>query len=109
MDEQPMPKPGRFDVPARTAREFVEVLIRQDAKGRAKYGTSLLAFNGRDAGQDAFEELVDCAQYLTQLRIEHAAYLSLLREIREAIEHRSWTDAEVIRAIDTALGEVPRD
>ncbi|WP_328436898.1 hypothetical protein OHA71_06440 [Streptomyces sp. NBC_00444] len=40
---------------------------------RVKYGTHLQPNNGRDALQDAYEELVDGALYLKQLLIERDA------------------------------------
>lgn len=37
---------------------------------RVKYGTHLQPHNGRDALQDAYEELIDGAMYLKQLIME---------------------------------------
>lgn len=34
--------------------------------GKKKYGTALQPFNGRSALQDAYEEVLDLAQYLRQ-------------------------------------------
>jgi hypothetical protein len=49
----------------------VERLLKErDAKGRATYGGTLFPHNGRSAIQDALEEALDLAVYLTQLAIE---------------------------------------
>lgn len=40
---------------------------------RVKYGTHLQAHNGRDALQDAYEELIDGALYLKQVIMERRA------------------------------------
>ena len=54
------------------------VFDKQIKKGMDKYGVVLSTFNGRDAGQDAVEELVDLSVYLTQLRMEHQAFAEIL-------------------------------
>ncbi len=54
------------------------VFEKQIKKGIEKYGVVLNTFNGRDAGQDAVEELVDLSVYITQLRMEHQAYSEIL-------------------------------
>ncbi len=48
------------------ANEICAFLRRRDELGRAKYGTSLQAGNGRDAARDAAEECADLIQYLEQ-------------------------------------------
>ncbi len=53
--------------------EFTVQAQTQYKKGKEKYGVVLTTFNGRDAGQDCLEELVDAVQYLTQLRMENEA------------------------------------
>ncbi len=61
--EQPPPVPGDrtpvWDL-------VVEDMRRRDADGRARYGTPLQAFNGRDALTDAYQEALDLAVYLRQ-------------------------------------------
>lgn len=42
----------------------------RDHLGRQRYGTPLQAHNGRDALQDAYEEILDAAVYLKQAIIE---------------------------------------
>ncbi len=72
MTDQPAPVGGRQDVTPVVRQRFMETLERQEAKGIATYGVTLGTFNGRDAGRDAWEELVDLAQYVTQLELECA-------------------------------------
>lgn len=38
--------------------------------GIQRYGHPLEAFNGRDAARDAYEELLDAANYLKQVQVE---------------------------------------
>lgn len=63
MAEQPPPTPNN--------RESIWGMVIEDMAirarmGRARYGTPLQAFNGRDALQDAYEEALDLAVYLRQ-------------------------------------------
>lgn len=51
----------------------VKDMQRRDHFGRAKYGTPVQAGNGRDALQDAYEEILDAAVYLKQAIIERDA------------------------------------
>ena len=55
----------------------VDLLLRdmreRDAFGRAKYGTPLQAWNGRDALVDAYQEALDLCVYLRQQLAERAA------------------------------------
>ncbi|MFC9514604.1 hypothetical protein ACFTSD_02630 [Nocardiaceae bacterium NPDC056970] len=57
--------------------EAMHALVKADldaraAVGLAEYGTPLLANNGRDALQDAYEEALDLACYLKQAIVERA-------------------------------------
>jgi hypothetical protein len=45
-------------------------MMARDAFGRAKYGTPLQPFNGRDALTDAYQEALDLAVYLKQVELE---------------------------------------
>lgn len=76
-DTQPMPTatdgPVMHEVVIEALRQRLEVGIR-------RYGQPLQAFNGRDAAQDAFEEILDLSVYLAQIRIEMAA-------MREVLDH----------------------
>jgi hypothetical protein len=97
MSEQPMPTEGRQDVPPIVRERFLATLAAQEAKGQAKYGRGLQTHNGRDAGQDAWEELVDLAQYLTQLRLER----------NDLLTENARLSAE-IGALQTALASIGR-
>lgn len=63
--------------PAPTANDlpFIQDLVIQDiearkAFGKAKYGTLLQPFNGRNALMDAYQEALDLAVYLRQALYE---------------------------------------
>jgi hypothetical protein len=64
---QPKPTPGDKSV---TQAVIADLLIRE-AVGIRKYGRTLETFNGRDALQDAYEEVLDLAQYLKQVILEN--------------------------------------
>lgn len=38
--------------------------------GKEKYGSRLHTFNGRDCELDAQQEIIDCIQYISQLKLE---------------------------------------
>ena len=60
---QPNPKPNDGTPIA----ELVIADIQERARlGRERYGTPLQAFNGRNALQDAYEEIMDALLYLRQ-------------------------------------------
>ena len=63
MAEQPAPTPN--DEPPVWELVIADMRAR-DAVGRERYGTPLQAHNGRDALQDAYEEVLDLAVYLRQ-------------------------------------------
>ena len=65
--EQPAPTPNGNPLVKDALIADIEVLC---ARRAAKYGTHLQPGNGRDALQDAYEELVDGALYLKQLLME---------------------------------------
>jgi hypothetical protein len=46
--------------------DLVADMRQRDATGRARYGTPLQPFNGRDALVDAYQELLDATVYLRQ-------------------------------------------
>lgn len=52
---------------------LIELVSQRRDLGVKRYGQQLQTFNGRDALQDALEEAVDLASYLTQLRMETQA------------------------------------
>lgn len=67
MEEQPPPVPN--DHPPVWPLVVADMAAR-DRFGRAKYGTPLQGFNGRDVLRDAYEEALDLAVYLRQLIYE---------------------------------------
>lgn len=67
--EQPLPSAGRQSV----TRAVRDLLDQRERKGVETYGTTLQTFNGRDAGRDLVEELIDGVQYAMQLRLERGA------------------------------------
>lgn len=52
---------------------LIEDVLDRDRIGRAKYGTSLQAGNGRDPLVDAYQEALDLAFYLRQAIAERGA------------------------------------
>lgn len=64
--DQPLPVPGTVSVQDALIRAIEQ---RRDM-GVRKYGRPLEAHNGRDALLDAWQEAVDLAAYLTQMRLE---------------------------------------
>lgn len=50
----------------------IEDMWARDNFGRAKYGTPLQAFNGRDPLVDAYQECLDLAVYLKQAILERS-------------------------------------
>lgn len=53
--------------------EVISDLKKRKEFGLAKYGTYLQPFNGRNPLQDAYEEVLDLAQYLKQALLEQQA------------------------------------
>lgn len=61
--------------PKKNKQKHIADLVIKDIKDRKKvgiehYGMPLQPFNGRDALQDAYEELLDLAQYIKQVLVE---------------------------------------
>lgn len=78
---------GENDVTPVARAEFLRLLEVQEAKGVETYGVTLQAGNGRDALQDAAEELVDAFKYFMQARMENAtlrAELDLSRSVYQS-------------------------
>lgn len=68
-------RPGDQPLPTKNDAPYVQDQVmayieRRKQVGISRYGTALQPFNGRDALVDAFEEVIDLAQYLGQLIIE---------------------------------------
>lgn len=74
-DTQPMPKAVEGPI---MHEVVIKALEDRLAVGVKRYGQPLRAFNGRDAAQDAFEEVLDLSVYLAQMRIE-------MQELRETL------------------------
>lgn len=59
---EPAPKPGATDI----APLVIADIEARVTAGKAKYGTVLQSFNGRDALMDAYQEAIDLVMYLRQ-------------------------------------------
>jgi hypothetical protein len=66
LPSQPPPKPGQDTV----LFYVLDDMMRRAEKGQQTYGTLLQTDNGRDALQDAYEEILDAAMYLKQAIME---------------------------------------
>jgi hypothetical protein len=66
-DSQPAPRHNNEPFVKDAVIADIEELCE---RRRVKYGTHLQPHNGRDALQDAYEELIDGALYLKQLILE---------------------------------------
>jgi CobQ-like glutamine amidotransferase family enzyme len=64
----PMPNDSRF-----ISDMVIEDMAKRAEFGLRKYGTKLQAHNGRDALQDAYEEVLDLCVYLKQRLVEDAS------------------------------------
>lgn len=85
MSEQPMPTAGYRDVTPAARDTFLLLLAEQDRKGIAAYGVTLQAGNGRDAVQDALEEMVDAFKYVVQSGIEREQLRAENERLRAAL------------------------
>lgn len=80
--DQPLPTRGRACV----QDALIAAIENRKALGIARYGRPLETHNGRDALQDAWEESIDLAAYLTQMRMEDYDLRMECARYREAIE-----------------------
>lgn len=114
-EDQALPTPGAEPVQDRLT-EFVELVRYRRELGVQRYGRLLETHNGRDAGQDLVEELVDAACYAMQVRLErrdleagNAELRELLRranaEVR-AVRHRG---ERAVMYLSGQLGELVRE
>lgn len=84
----------------------IQALVMQDLQSRTelgvqRYGTPLQPFNGRDALLDAYEEALDLATYLRQVRYERATIARTLREIASDVhEDLAGRIMEIADALD---------
>lgn len=89
---EPAPMPN--DLPA-VWDMVIEDMRARDAMGRAKYGTPLQPFNGRDALWDSYQESLDLCVYLRQAIYE--------RDKRMEKKYRVLSIAELNSAIHKIL------
>ena len=111
MTDQPDPKPGDEVVcgyllnrlgKAR-AFELHGVVQHRVAVGLDRYGTYLMTHNGRDAVQDAKEEIGDAAQYIEQARLEGRdldELRTLWRQLGVVLGVEDGADDEIITVTD---------
>lgn len=89
---EPTPMPGVGSV----TRAVMADLADREKHGIIKYGTTLQAFNGRNALVDLYQELIDAVQYCRQLLMEEErgaeAPLKLAVEALEKITHTACYD-----------------
>lgn len=75
---EPMPTEGKIPV----TNSVILDLREREQLGISKYGTSLYTNNGRVAVRDAYQESLDCAQYLKQHLLENQEYLLEIERLR---------------------------
>jgi hypothetical protein len=80
--DQPLPTPGRDCV----QDALIAAIENRKQLGISRYGSPLMTHNGRDALRDAWEESIDLAAYLTQMRMERYDVTVERDRYREAIE-----------------------
>jgi hypothetical protein len=83
-------RPGDQPLPVPNERPDVQSQLIEHIRGRRnlgiqRYGTPLQPFNGRDAGQDLLDELLDGATYAMQLVIERGELEERNRLLQEKI------------------------
>jgi len=74
----------------------IEDMRKRDEVGREKYGKPLLAFDGRDTLQDAYEEALDMAVYLKKAIMERDTHPDMKDNIIRSLVERCAGQAEVI-------------
>jgi len=72
VQQNPVTNDRSRDVTPVAEQEFVKAIREREQVGIATYGVSLQTHNGRDAIQDAMEEVVDLWQYIVQIKMEAA-------------------------------------
>lgn len=96
----PRPQPAPTGDGPEVLPVVIERLKGRSEKGRRKYGTPLRAHNGRDALQDAIDEVDDQQAYLTQLQMQWPALEARVRH--DALE-------EALQLVEVALQEEGAD
>lgn len=100
MTDQPAPTQGKTSVTEPFRQRFVDEGAERDMLGLERYGTALRTHNGRDAGQDAWEEWYDLGKYLEQLRLEHADALVEIGDLSSRLKRTTARLAAVERERD---------
>lgn len=100
-EDQPLPH-------ADERQPVIHHLVQDDLQGRlevgiTRYGQGLRAFNGRNADQDAYEEVLDLAVYLRQRLIEREQTRQWLHELRQMLVEGTAILAATAR---TSLGDL---
>ena len=101
--DQPLPKPGRLPV----QQILIHAIEERREHGIRKYGRALETHNGRDAMQDAWEEVMDLLLYLTQIRLERGDHIPGMERLKGSPEPEpvEWRGA---RADFHILDEAPQ-
>lgn len=60
----------------------IDDLFKRKVIGLESYGTPLQVGNGRDAAQDALEEVLDLAVYLKQIKLMHDEFAKIITHLR---------------------------
>ena len=99
-DKQEMPGPGQQDVAPALKARFSRWVDSRTAQGIETYGRPLQTHNGRDAGVDMLQELLDFCQYQQQRLMELEAALEL-------VENADGVDGfqEAMRAVHNAIDD----
>jgi deoxycytidine triphosphate deaminase len=96
-------------LPIANDSEHISDLVIEDIKKRkeqgiASYGVALQAFNKRNSVQDAYEEVIDLAQYFKQLLIEREEMINVLRFYSDSNNYiNSWDESPTPSGIDGGL------
>lgn len=100
---QPKPVAGKDAV----TEKVIKDLLERTEKGVRTYGRPLETFNGRDSRLDAYEEVLDLAQYLKQGLMEQDDLREALKEIVLAYDAMPVKPSGALQsAVDKAAGLV---
>lgn len=80
--EQSDPIPGKQSV----TQAVIADLREREQVGIRRYGRTLETFNGRNALQDAYEEVLDLAQYIKQVLMEDDALRTENEKLRQTLD-----------------------
>lgn len=90
-------------------RDILRDLEKRNEQGMLSYGKSLRTFDGRDSGQDAYEEALDLVVYLTKMRMERAELIDILRQAWSLLfgptEEIAWNLPRLDRDVKVLLGD----